>query len=144
MPQRVTAKVVMRWSDPAIRQMLGAPSGMVGQYLDRLGREVATSARRRAPRRHGTLAGSIRSRVAGRGGSLQAVVEATAPHAMWVHEGTGVFGRRGRAITREGGRKVMVWYSPGGEKIVARKVKGMEPDPFMTEAMEAVIGRRSL
>lgn len=136
------AQVKMRYSDPVIRNILNAPSGMVGQYLARLGREVATSARRRAPHASGQLAGSITSEVQGRGGSLQAVVTANARHAMWVHEGTGIYGPRGRYILPRSG-KFMTWQE-GGEWVVARRVAGIPKRPYLRDAMEAVINRRSI
>jgi len=140
---KARARVALRWDDAAVRRAIGDPGGPVGDALMRLAREVATSARRRAPRATGQLAGSIRAELGGRGGSLQARVVADAPHAVYVHEGTGVYGKRGRMI-RPRAARVMAWRDSGGGWVFAKKVRGVPPRPFLKQAAEAVIGRRTL
>jgi len=138
---RVHARHVLHYQDAQVRRIIGAPDGMVGHRLGRLADEVANAARRRAPHDTGRLAGSIRARVGGRGGSLQGVVEATAPHARWVHDGTGIYGPRHRAIQSRG--RLMAWRG-NGEDVFARRVRGMPPNPFLKDAAEAVIGLRAI
>lgn len=64
--------------------------------------------------------------------------------ARWVHDGTGIYGPRGRPITPKSA-KVLVFSSAlyGSKtgknrgKVFARSVKGMRPNPFLKDALPA-------
>ncbi len=59
--------------------------------------------------------------------------ENAAPHALWVLEGTGVFGPTGQPI-RPVTAKKMVFIGQSGEKVFAREVQGMPGRDFITPA----------
>lgn len=71
----------------------GEPGGMTYEWIRDHAERVEKRARRLAPVMSGRLASSIRSSVTplGKNGSI-ATVRATTPYALFVHEGTGLYG----------------------------------------------------
>jgi hypothetical protein len=64
----------------------------------------------------------------------------TVKYAMWVHEGTGVFGPRGSRIYPKRA-KVLKWNPKGSSKPVFRRsVAGMRPNHFLRNALPAARG----
>jgi hypothetical protein len=61
-----------------------------------------------------------------------AVVSTGVKHALYVHEGTGIYGPRKQPL-RPRTKKVLAWRS-GGRWHFARSVKGMRANPFMERA----------
>lgn len=59
-----------------------------------------------------------------------------APHARWVHWGTGLFGPRGQKYEIKPKNKKALRWPSGGKFIFARGVKhpGIKGDPWMTRA----------
>lgn len=102
----------------------------------RLGAEnVAKRARQLVPRRSNELAQSIRTRVLRHGNSYMGEVEATAPHALFVHDGTGLWGPRHDYI-RPRRAKMLHWVDYGGAHVYASKVRGVPPRPFLVWALQ--------
>lgn len=60
-------------------------------------------------------------------------------YALWVHEGTGIFGPEGMPITPVSA-SVLV-FEVDGEMIFARQVSGRPPDPFYDRAMNRAAAR---
>lgn len=88
---------------------------------------VADDARTRAPAGHGVLRGSLRAETRRAGDAAEGTVAAEAPHAVYVHEGTGVYHPRGRR-TR--------WvYPAGGGRFFS--TEGQPAVPFLRDAVEA-------
>jgi HK97 gp10 family phage protein len=101
---------------------------------------VEAAAKRRAPKRKGTLARSIRSRlVEGGPVGIYGVVEATADYASYVHDGTGLHGPAKRMIVMPPG-KIMVFQGDDGRTVFTRKSRGQRPQPFLTQALDEVLG----
>jgi hypothetical protein len=61
-------------------------------------------------------------------------------YAMWVHDGTGIYGPRGQPIRPVHGRFLV--FTPKGAPfpVFARSVKGMRPNPFLKDALPAARG----
>ncbi len=65
-------------------------------------------------------------------GGMVATIKATAPYALFVHRGTGIYGPYATPIVPVN-KKALFW--PGAAHPV-RSVKGMKPNPFFTRAIE--------
>jgi hypothetical protein len=67
------------------------------------------------------------------------VVGTNVTYAMYVHEGTGIFGPRHARITPKKGKYLV--FTPKGAKgkVFARSVSGSRPKPFLAEAIRAAV-----
>lgn len=146
--------VVVHLNDAALRQV-GLETAK--RELRVLGNRVLNSARRRAPVDQGTLRASIALEVTEVGGNLVvARIGSNLDYAIYVHEGTGIYGPRGVPIRPRSGR-FMVWpvrnnqyrvtggnrrYKAGKTQThaFARQVRGVRARPFLVEALTEVMG----
>ena len=96
-----------------------------------------TAAKRLAPKDTGALAASIGGRVAAGRGALVGILEATAPHALFVHNGTGLYGPR-RALIFPKRAKVMRFTTKGGDVVYTRFTRGQSAKPFLVDALRIV------
>jgi len=89
------------------------------------------------PRRTSNLANSIRKYLTSRN---SAVVTATAPYAIFVHEGTGIYGPEKRPFDIWAINKKALAFTWQGKKIVVKKVtvKGQRPQKFFEKAVRKV------
>lgn len=127
--------------------------GLGQRYLRALTREVVFQSKLTAPRRSGNLANSIddRFRWANQYGAGR-TVNATAPYARYVHEGTGGKGRkiwakrsRGPGGQFSGGRGWLpVGKSQGKITHYAHSVSGQDANPFIMQALLGVMARKGL
>jgi hypothetical protein len=90
---------------------------------------VARIARTLVPVKTGKLRSSIVVSVNVTGQGTVGRVAATAPHALWVHDGT-------RGPIRPKNAKMLSWVGAGG-RIYARQVRGQKAQPFLTRALSA-------
>lgn len=129
----------------AVRLLLASPQGGVAQDMLRRGLLVETQAKRNIsggggyPKRvdTGRARASINTQLVVRDGRPIAVVGSNVYYIRWIHDGTGIYGPRGRVI-RPVRRRFMRWKPRGGGKwIYARKVRGMRPNPFLRNALVA-------
>ena len=149
------------WSqrlDPAaIRALVTSPRGGVVQDLLRRGLLVETQAKRNlggigGPKRidTGRLRASINTQVVTRNGEPGVLVGTNVRYAMWVHDGTGIYGPAGRRIQAKG--SVMRFKRPkgwapkmlkSGKKaknsgwVYAKSVAGSRGNPFLKNALQA-------
>lgn len=105
--------------------------------VDEVTAAAATAARRRCPVDDGTLRASIRARTQQRGSQVIGEVWSALEYAAYVHQGTGVYGPRGRPI-RPVRARVLSWEQPGAGRVFAREVKGQRPQPFLAEGLAEV------
>ena len=93
-------------------------------------RETAADAQSRAPAGSGKLRGSMECTVSRTGNAVTGEIVFTAPHAVYVNEGTGRYHPSGRrtpwvyAVERDGGVR---FYT----------TEGQPPAPYLREAVEA-------
>lgn len=104
-----------------------------------LGEQFVEVLRDHMPRRSGALAASAEVEsveVTARGASARIVVGAE--YAVWVNEGTGIYGPDGVPIEprRPGGVLVFDWPAAGGI-VFTRRVSGSEPTHYWERTLEA-------
>jgi HK97 gp10 family phage protein len=137
MPARVTHHVDKR----ALQMILSSPNGAVAKDLFRRGKKVEAKAKKNlneSPRRidTGTLRSSINTQLLSLGGKPVVQVGTNLFYAIYVHEGTGIYGPKGRPITPKTA-KMLSWKNRKGARIFAKSVKGMKPNPFLKNALMA-------
>lgn len=118
----------------------------VAQDMLRRGLLVETAAKRNLggsggyPKRidTGRLRSSINTQLVVRNGLIIAVVGTNVNYARFVHDGTGIYGPRGRLI-RPVRRRFMRFKTQAsrGRWVYAKKVRGMRPNPFLRNALPA-------
>jgi hypothetical protein len=98
------------------------------------GDSMVEAYRAASPVRSGRLRNSWRSRITGRFVSLETELK----EALYVMEGTGVFGPKGGVITRSGGRKFA--FKKEGRMLFLRFIRGMRArriEPSMEASVNA-------
>jgi hypothetical protein len=95
---------------------------------------VEAEAVRRAPHRTDNLLNSATTSWSGGGFDTVAQVRFTAPYALYVHEGTGIFGPEGRPIEPVNAKALAFFI--GSNLVFAKSVKGQKGQPFLKEAFE--------
>lgn len=133
---------------------VGRSDVVIGMLRERANR-VRNEAVRRCPVDTGALAGSITVEVGTTAdGTPVARVGSNLPYALYVHEGTGIYGPTGQRI-RPRNASVLRWpvtnnsgrgrrrYKGGktARFAFAKSVKGSPPRPFLAEALRASGGR---
>jgi hypothetical protein len=104
-------------------------------------------AKAEAPVRTGRLSGSsggrggISWKINEHGDRIDGNLNATAlnpetgeNYALFVHEGTGIFGPKKKRITPKNGQALK--FKIGGETIFAKSTKGQKPNPFLKRGFE--------
>lgn len=98
---------------------------------------VLSGARRRAPVDRGQLRASISVQFTrAPNGAPVARIGSNLPYALYVHEGTGIYGPRGVPITPVRGKYLV--FTPRGAKrpVFATSVKGMRGRPYLADALD--------
>jgi len=136
----VATRVVLH--PDALAELISSPHGAVAQDLTVRAIRVQSRARELVSGeyvkvRTGRLRNSITYEIAVTARGLSARVGTNVTYAIWLHEGTGIYGARGAPITPKRGR-FLVWTSPDtGQRIFARSVRGIRPRPFLRDALPA-------
>lgn len=125
----------------ALTAILQSPSGGVAKDLFRRGKKVETRAKQnleRSPRRvdTGLLRSSINTQLIMLGGKITVRVGTGVFYALYVHDGTGLYGPKGAYIVPKTA-KFLSWKLKGGKRVYALKVRGMKPNPFLRDAIIA-------
>lgn len=136
------------WTDRldlgALRALLSAPQGGLARDMFRRGLKVETQAKRNlagvgGPRRidTGRLRASIHTTMVMRNGLPAALVGTNVKYAIYVHEGTGLFGPRHMMIRPK--RAKLLRFRPKGSRryIYVRQVRGMQRNRFLLNALPA-------
>jgi phage gpG-like protein len=99
---------------------------------------VLNAARRGAPVDRGPLRASLAIQYrSGPQNAPVARIGSNLPYAIYVHEGTGIYGPRG-AMIRPRRAPFMVWTPRGSKRAVfAKQTKGMKGRPFLLNALKA-------
>ncbi len=110
---------------------------------------VLNAARRNAPVDEGRLRSSLAVTYSkGPAGQPIARIGSNLDYALYVHEGTGVYGPKGTPIRAKAGQ-FMRWpvknnsgqgrrrYAGGSTAAYAREVRGVPPRPFLRDALDA-------
>lgn len=135
-----------------------------GREMRAIVREGVRLSRARTPRHRGDLARSVQGDVERYGapdGGYLGYWGSDEPHAIWVHDGTGIYGPRRRPIRPTHGRFLVftpyrmlgpnVFRTARGKipakqrrKIAVTSVRGQPRTPFLTEPFEQVLAAHGL
>lgn len=114
-------------------ELLYAPTGDVHNLVERTTNAVHIAVLREAPVMTGAMIATLNKdiRVAP-GRSVRGIVESDDEAALWVQQGTGLFGPQHRPIVPRRSR-VLRWPDRrrGSGFVYAKSVAGQEPNPFM-------------
>lgn len=131
----------------AVARLLNSPQGGVTRDLLRRGLLVETQAKRNlggigGPKRidTGRLRASVATVVVTRQARPVVLVGTNVNYARYVHDGTGIYGPRHRPIRPKRAKFLRFRPKGGGRWVYARQVKGMRPNPFLTNALPAARG----
>jgi hypothetical protein len=135
----------------AVARMLRDPRGGVARDLLRRGLKVEAAAKLKCPVDHGRLRSSIHAALVITERGLVCEVGTDVKYAMWVHDGTGLYGPRHARIYPKNAR-VLVFTprvsAPGGpliarknrKTVFVRSTRGMRGTPFLRDALPAMFG----
>jgi len=130
-----------------VQRRRGLARRALGLLVRRVTAAVEGEALKVVPKKEDNLFISITSNSEGGGSATRGVVKATAPYALWVHRGTGIYGPDGWPIVAKPGKAFLIPV-PGATEIpdkpgfIFRKsFKGMKGRPFFEWAAKAVVTR---
>jgi hypothetical protein len=121
----------------AIRRITHGQDGEVAGDMGRRGRNIESDAKRRCPVLDGRLRASITSEVEVSVVGVTVRVGSNAAHALWVHEGTGIYGPTGRPITPVRSRYLSWQPRGGGRRVFVKSTRGMRGRPYLRDALGA-------
>ena len=118
-------------NDEALRRLArGVPAEMRRGML-----RFVTYAEGRAMGIVPTVSGNLRASItSGIEGEADGYLTATAPYAVFVHEGTGRYGPAGQDIVPKQAKALAFFWM--GKQRFFRRVRGVKPRPFFTQAIE--------
>lgn len=134
-----TVSVRLELNQRQINRMLRSPNGLVARNMRRRGRKVQRHAQRNVNSRTGRLAGSIQVRQIMENGGPGVEVYTSLHYAMWVHEGTGIYGPRGRPITARRPGGYLKFQGRYGGIVYTKSVRGQRPNPFLRDALRSAL-----
>lgn len=128
-----------------LEYILKSPAGPAARDLIKRGIRVQNRARRNlagatgsGPRRidTGLLRSSIHTNLMTGGPFLVMRVGSGQYYALWVHDGTGIYGPKARPIKpKVASHLVFKWKKMGNKQMFLKEVKGMRPNPYLEAAM---------
>jgi hypothetical protein len=117
----------------AIARFLYEPTGPVHQKVAEIVRRTEAIAKATIRVDTGRARNTGKSSVTAVPGAVIGRVEFTAHYARYLHDGTGIYGPRGRPITP---KRALV-FRVGGQLVFARQVRGIRGDKFLVNALKA-------
>lgn len=142
-----TVKATHKLNTSQINYILNSPAGPAARDLLKRGIRVQSRARRNlggttgsGPRRidTGLLRASIHTNLMTGGPYLVMRVGSGQFYALWVHDGTGIYGPRARPITpKTASHLVFKWKKMGNKQMFLKQVKGMKPNQYLKNALPA-------
>lgn len=149
--------MAFRLDETQLRSLFTSPQGPVWRELHRQGRQVLQQARILAPVDQGQLRASILMEMDEERGLPIARVGTNVKYAIYVHEGTGIYGPRRTPIVPRN-KRFLRWpvknqsgrgrrrYISGrtAQYAYAKSVKGVPARPFLRKALEVVAGRNNV
>lgn len=130
-----------------IQYILKSPAGPAARDLIKRGIRVQNKARRNlagttgsGPRRidTGLLRASIHTNLQTGGEFLVMRVGSGQYYALWVHDGTGIYGPRATKIKPKTAKYLKFkWKKMGNKTFYFKSVRGMKPNPYLKNALPA-------
>lgn len=121
----------------AVRDITHGRGGAVYGDMARRGRNIESEAKRLCPVLDGRLRASITSEVEVSSVGVTVRVGTNVAYALWVHDGTGIYGPAGRMITPQRAARMSWQPRGGGPRVYARATRGMRGRPFLRDAVPA-------
>lgn len=128
------AKVILNQQE--LKALLTSPGGGVAQDILRRSRRVENRAKQLCPVNTGRLRASVTHELRTDAGVPVGRIGTNVKYAMYVHEGTGLFGPKKKLIRPKTARALR-WRTRGGSVVYARFSRGSKPRPFLREALTA-------
>lgn len=148
----MTVRITM--NEAAIAELLTGQSGPVVRQVESWTTRTTTLAKTRCPADEGILRASIDGTVRVEGLRVIGRVGSPLEYALYVHDGTGIFGPKGKPIVPVSA-KVLVFepgrsigplarggkHLPKGKRglVFAASVKGTPPNPFLFTALQDAV-----
>jgi phage gpG-like protein len=129
----------IRINDAAVQKMLRNPKGQVAKGILKIGKKVERKAKRLVPVDHGVLRNSISTELIIRRGPV-ARIGTKVKYALYVHEGTGIYGPKNSPIIARPGKVMAFTLRKSGKLIFTKKIKGMKGTPYLRNALISVVG----
>lgn len=142
-------RITHRLDVAGMRRLIGSPEGGIYRDMYRRGERVAGMAKQRCPVDHGRLRSSIHTRMIKRNGTYLVEIGTNVKYALWVHEGTGLYGPRHARIYPKRGKYMVFKPRVAGGRLIpaknrttvfARSTRGMRGTPFLRMALPAAVG----
>jgi hypothetical protein len=140
------SRVTHQLQPVAIQKLLNDPNGPIGKALLVRGYRVQARARQNlgggtgtGPKRvdTGHLRASISVQLKHTRWGLTVYVGTTVSYAMWVHDGTGLYGPKHAMIKPTTQRYMRFKPKNSTRYVYAKETKGMVGNPFLLKALEA-------
>jgi hypothetical protein len=139
------AQARVRLNQAELRRITRGPDGPVVRHISDLTRRVENRAKRNVKVDEGTLRASIQRVVIPAAGRVIGRVGTGLMYGLYLHEGTGIYGPRGRPI-RPVRRKFLRFEVKSGRSAVGRRpvvfakeVKGVRGDKWLLRALIDVV-----
>lgn len=141
--------VTVKLNRAGLQQLLASPNGLVAADMAARCRRVVNRAKVLCPVDRGRLRSSITFEIVAGGGTIRGRVGTNVSYALAVHDGTGIYGPKGRPI-RPVNKSILRFpvrgmtsaatrsQTPTGF-VFAREVKGSPPRPFLRNALPAAV-----
>lgn len=142
-----TVKATHKLNTAQVNYILHSPAGPAARDLIKRGIRVQSRARRNlggttgsGPRRidTGLLRASIHTNLLTGGPFLVMRVGSGQYYALWVHDGTGIYGPRATPIKPKTAKYLKFkWKKMGNKTFYFKSVKGMKANPYLKDALPA-------
>lgn len=138
------SRVIITLDDAEIDRLLRSPEGDVYKAVRTVVLATRNLAVSMAPVDDGPLRASLRTKMEATTREVKGWVYSDLEYALYVHEGTGIYGPKGQPIRPKRGRYLVfearnARTTPRGRGniVFARQVRGQHPQRFLLEALRA-------
>lgn len=136
------SKVQITLNEPEIQRLLRSPDGDVYKAVNDVVLATRNLAVSLAPVDDGPLRASLRTKMDVTSRMVKGWVYSDLEYALYVHEGTGIYGPKGTPIKPKRGkylvfqaRNARTTASGRGNLVFARQVRGQRPQRFLLDAL---------
>lgn len=138
------SRVIITINDAEVDRLLRSPDGDVGLAVRRVVNATRNLAVSMAPVDDGPLRASLRTKYEYGQRTVKGWVYSDLEYALYVHEGTGIYGPKGTPIRPKRGqylvfeaRNARTTPRGRGNLVFARQVRGQRPNRFLLRALQA-------
>lgn len=131
--RNMTVDIEFEWDEESLRRLDQAGQRAVALAIKYTATDVWANIRKKAPVDTGRLAGSFQM---DNKDDLTYRIHSNVHYALYVHEGTGIYGPRGEPIYPTHARFLSFYWKKTGQQMFLPYVLGMEPRPYGQWAMD--------